>query len=129
MGLFNLLAHNIHNFGKNGQHTKQYLCKHGGIQAKSNWVNVSAFMLTQIWDISIELRFDLGSKNLEFALASNFEARPCLAEIWLGAFLILCFCYSCSKLTTLCKVGATLVLCLVNIKILCRPCLPILCLS
>ena len=41
----------------------------------------SAFVLTRIWDISIKLRFDFGTKNLEFASASNFEARPRFAEI------------------------------------------------
>ena len=29
-----------------------------------------------------ELRFDLGTKNLKFALVSNFEARSCFAKIW-----------------------------------------------
>ena len=41
-----------------------------------------AFVLTQIWDISIELRFDLGTINSKFSSALNFELEPRFPKIW-----------------------------------------------
>ena len=40
-------------------------------------------MLTRIWEIIIELRFDLGIKGLKFASTMNLESVPRFADIYI----------------------------------------------